>query len=402
MADFPTRTDLFRIGRDRILRLNGKLSAEVVQRDGTDANVMLAGGSAMADAVVGQLVNVCRGQFLDSAEKTQLDRLVFDRFGLVRKPAAPSLGTAQFTTTNPVAAAFTLPNNLSLSTPDGIAFITTVASSFPIGSTGPIFVPIRSSIAGFNQQAKAGSITSIKGNVPGGPGDLVVTNLVATAGAADVEDDPSLRDRARRFWTTSQRGTLAAIENGAVAVPGVVRAATVEVLDSSGRPGRWVQLLISDRFTDALVSINQTSAAYDAQSQTLARTVFNALAEFRCGGNYVQVIVAQVALLMIRLDLTFSASIDPIAVSEQARAVVVNHVNSLDPGAPFVPEDAVTVLRSVSGLLMTGNEIAVPAGTVQPRAMQVIRTSFDLVTATNQGAALFTTTNPDQLVRGVQ
>jgi hypothetical protein len=363
---------------------------------------MLAGGSAMADTVVGQLVNVCRGQFLDSSEGAQLDRLVFDRYGLVRKPAAPSLGTAQFSTLVAVTTAFTIPNNLALSTSDGVSFITTAASSFPAGITGPIYVPIRSNVAGFNQQAKANTITSIKGTVPGGAGDLRVTNLVATAGAADVEDDASLRDRARRFFTTSQRGTLSAIENGAVSVPGVVRAAAVEVLDSSGRPGRWVQLLISDRFTDALVAINQTSAAYDAQSQTLARTVFNALREFRCGGNYVQVIVAQVALLMIRLDLTFSASIDPITVSEQARAVIVNYVNGLAPGVPFVPSSAVQILRGVSGLLVTGNEIAVPNGTVQPRAMQVIRTSFDLTTATNQGASLFTTTDPDQLLRGVQ
>lgn len=398
MADFPTRTDLFRVGRDRILRLNGQLSSDVVQRDGTDANVMLAGGSAMADAAVGQAVLVARGQFLDSSEKADLDRYVFDRYGMVRKPAAPSLGTAAFSTGAAVATAFTIPANLTLATADGVTFLTTVATTFPAGITGPIFVSVRSSLAGFNQQAKAGAITNITGNVPGGAEDLRVTNLVATAGAADAEDDPSLRDRARQFWTTSQRGTLAAIEVGALSVPGVVRAAAIEVLDSSGRPGRWVQLLISDKFTDALVTLNQTSATYDAQAQTLARTVFNALAEFRCGGNYVQVIVAQVALLMVRLDLTFSASTDPIAVSEQARAVVVNYVNGLAPRAPFVPADAVTALRSVGGLLITGNEVAVPAGVVQPRAMQVLRTSFDLVTATNQGASLFTTTNPDQIV----
>lgn len=395
--DFPTRTDLFRVARDRILGLNGKLSAEVVQRDGTDANVFVAGGAAMADQVVGQLVQVCRGQFLDSSEDQQLDLYVFDRYGLVRKPAAPSLGTARFSTTALVGTAFTIPAGTVMSTSDGVNFITTVATSFPAGITGPIYVAIRSSLAGFSQQAKAGALTNIVSTVAG-PADLVVTNEVATAGAADREDDPSLRDRARRFWTTGQRGTLAALENGALAVPGVVRASAIEVLDSAGKPGRWVQLLISDRFTDALVSINQTSAVYDSQSQALARTVFNALSNVRCGGNYVQVIVSQVVLLMVRLDLTFSAGIDPIAVSEQARAIVVNYCNGLAPGASFKPLEAITSLRSVAGLLITGNEIAVPAGTVVPRAMQVIRTSFDLVTATNQGASLFTTTNPDSII----
>lgn len=398
MADFPTRADLFRVARDRILGLNGKLSADVVMRDGTDANVLIAAGSAMADAVVGQLVDVCRGQFLDSSEGAKLDRYVFDRYGLVRKPAAPSLGTAKFTTTAVVGTTFTIPSGTTLTTTDGVSFITTVSTSFPAGIAGPIYVGVRSTVAGFNQQAKAGAITNIVSSIVGQPSDLKVTNDVATAGAADAEEDESLRDRARKFWTTAQRGTLAAIENGALSVPGIVRAAAIEVLDATGRPGRWVQLLVSDRFTDAFVTINQTSATYQAQSQSLAKTVFNALSNFRCGGNYVQVVVAQVVLLMIRLDLTFSAGIDPIAVSESARAVVVNYVNSLAPGAPFVPADAVNALRSVGGLLITGREIAVPAGTVVPRAMQVVRSTFDLVTATNQGASLFTTTNPDMII----
>lgn len=398
MADFPTRNDLFRTARDRILVLNGRLSADVVQRDGTDANVMVAGGTAMADEVVAQLLDVCRGQFLDSAEGVKLDRLVFDRYGMVRRPAAPSLGTAKFTTTAANPAAFTIPAGTTLSTADGINFITTVSTSFPVGSTGPIYVGIRSVLAGFDQQAKAGSITNITGSIPGQAADLAVTNEVATAGAADVEDDESLRGRARRFWTTQQRGTLAAIENGALTVPGVVRAAAIEVLDATGRPGRWVQLLITDRFTEAFVTINQTSAAYDAQSQALARTVFNALSNYRCGGNYVQVIVAQVAMMAVRLDLTFSADVDPIETSEQARALVVNYVNSLAPGAPFVPANALNVLRSVAGLIITGTEIASPVGTVQPKAMQALRTTFDLVTATNQGSSLFTTTNPDAII----
>lgn len=398
MADFPTREDLFRVARDRILGLNAKLSADVVQRDGTDANVLLAGGAAMADEVVGQLINVCRGQFLDSSEEARLERLALDRYTIVKKPAAPSLGTVKFTTTALTTSAFSIPAGTQLTTSDGVQFITTVTTSFPVSSVGPTYVSIRSILAGFNQQAKAGAITSIVSSIAGSPSDLAVTNVVATAGAADAESDDSLRDRCRRFWTTAQRGTLAAIEAGALAVPGVVKANAIEVLDSTGRPGRWVQLLISDRFTDALVTINQTSALYDAQAQSLARTVFLALSNVRCAGMFVQVIVAQVVLIQSRLDLTFAAGVDPILTSEQARAAVVNYTNELVPGESFEPEAAAATLRAVNGLIITGNEIAVPAGTIVPRAMQVLRTTIDLVTATNQGASLFTTVNPDQII----
>jgi len=398
MADFPSRNDLFRVARDRILGLNAALSADVVSRDGTDANVLVAGGSAMADAVIGQLVNVCRGQFLDSAEGTDLDRLVLDRYNLVRKPAAPSLGTVVFSTTVANPTAFTIPAGTAIASVDGIQFITSVASSFPALNLGPIYVPIRSVLAGFNQQAKIGTITNITSTLIGSPGDLVVTNIVATAGAADVEDDPSLRDRARRFWTTSQRGTLAALENGALKVAGVVKATAIEVLDSRGRPGRWVQLLIADRFTDALIKLNTTNPTYDAQAQSLAKAVFLSLANIRCGGIFVQVIVARVVLLQVRLDLTFTADVDPIEVSEQARAVVVDYINSLGPGESFVPEDAVEALTAVNGLVITGGEISVPSGTVVPRAMQALRSSFELVTATNGGASLFTNSNPDVII----
>lgn len=398
MADFPTRTDLFRVARDRVLSLNAQLSAEVIERDGTDANILIAAGSAMADSVVGHLVRTARAFFLDSSEDEELEAYAFNFYNLVKKPAAPSLGTAKFTTTAAAASTFTIPANTVLSTSDGTQFVTTVATSFAAGSTGPVYVPIRSMLAGFNQQAKKLTINNIVSSITGAPNDLAVTNDVATAGAADRESDASLRDRCRRMWTTQQRGTLAAIENAALRVPGVVKAAAIEVLDSSGRPGRWVQLLISDRFTDALVTINQTSAAYDAQSQGLAKQVFLALNEWRCGGNFVQVIVAQVVMLQAKLDLTFSTDVDPTLTAERARAAVVNYCNNLAPGDSFVPEDALEELKAINGLIITGNEIAIPSGTVVPRAMQVIRTSFDLVTATNQGAPLSLTTDPDSII----
>jgi len=398
LAEFPTRNDLFRIARDTVLGLNAQLSAQAVQRDGTDVNIMLAAASAMGDAVVGQSMMVCSGQFLDSAEGDALDRYAFDRFGLVRKPAAPSLGTVQFSLTVASITSFAIPAGTALSTSDGVQFVSTVATTFPAASVGPVYVAVRSVLAGADQQAKIAAIINIASTIAGAADGLAVTNSVATAGAADREDDSGLRDRCRRFWTTAQKGTLAALELGALAVPGVVTASAVEVLDSSGRPGRWVQLLIADRFTLALAELNETSSTYDAQSQSLATTVFNALVNVRCGGMYVQPIVAQVVLLQSRLDLTFSAGVDTASVSDQARAAVVNYTNDLAPGAPFVPADAVSALRSVAGLVITGNEIAVPAGKVLPRAMQVIRSTFDLVTATNQGASVSATTNPDFII----
>lgn len=397
---FPTRNDLFRAARDEILLKNSLLSAQAVDRDGTDANLLIAAGAAMGDKVVGQLVAVAAGQFLDSATGQALDRLVWDRYGLVRKPAAPALVNLAFSTTTPIATAFSIPVGTIVATSDGIQFSTVVATSMSALSTGPVYIQATSLLAGADQQVKAGSVTSLVSQVAGAPSDLVVTNNAASAGAADRESDDQLRDRARRFWTTAQKGTIAAIETGALEVPGVVRAAALEVMDGNSRPGRWVLLTIADNFTDALANLNQTTPSYQTQSQALAATVFNALNEFRCAGIFVQAIVAQVALLQITLSLTFAAGVDTLAVANQARAAVGNYVNELDPGASFVPSEALARLRQVAGLVVTGNEIVSPAGTVVPRILQVLRTTSELIGASASGLPISNTVDPDAVVLG--
>lgn len=395
---FPARADLFRAGRDEILIRNALLSAEAVERDGTDVNLLVAAGAAMGDKCIGQLIAVAAGFYLGSAKGQALDRLVWDRYNMVRKPAAPALVTLAFSTATPAAVAFTIPAGTICSTSDGIQFSTLTATSIAANSSGPVYVPATSLLAGSGQQVKANTVTAIVSSISGSPNNLLVNNGFASAGAADRETDEQLRDRARRFWTTAQRGTLAAIETGALSVPGVVRANALEVLDGSSRPGRWVMLVIADSFTDALANLNQTSPAYASQSQALATSVFQALAEFRCGGTFVQVVVAQVSLLQIGLSLTFSAGVDTLAVANQARAAVASYVNELNPGASFVPALALARLRQVAGLIVTGNEITSPAGTVVPSALQVLRTTVELVGATAGALPIANTVNPDEII----
>lgn len=372
---------MFRIARDEALARNGQLSRDAVERDGTDANILLASGSAAADEVVAQLLLVERGLFLDSAESDALDRLVFDRYGLLRSPAAPAFGTVEFTTTALNPAPFNIPVGTILQAVNGTQYTVTVATIFPAAVIGPVFVSVRSVLAGVDQQAKIGTITSIISALVGSPTDLVVNNSMATAGASDAEDDPHLRARARSFFTTVRRGTKAAIEQGALAVPGVITATAFEVLDSLGNPNRLVQLVIADQFTATLASFSPTPGSYAAQSSALAAQVFAALDEVRAAGIYVDVRVAQVVILPIVLHLTFQAGADASTVTSQAKAVTVNYTNSLAPGITFVATDLSNLLRAIPGLIITGNEVASPNGNVVPLTLQVIRTSLEIVTA---------------------
>ena len=403
MPDFPTFNDIFRVGRDEILLRNAKVSRDAVEREGMDANILVAAAAAVGDQVVGQLASVAAGTFLDSAKADALDRLVFDRYGLVRKPASASLGTVQFSTTAPAPATFTIPVGVRLQTPDGIQFITDESVTFVAATVGPVSCAVRSVLAGGGQNVKAGQITSIVTSFPSQPSDLAVTNPFATAGGDDAETDDSLRDRARRFFTTVRRGTLGALEEAALGVAGVQKASAFEIVDALGRPARIVQLIVADAFTESFIDFTSVPPRYQVQSQLLSTSVFNALSDVRPAGTFVQVIVANVILQAFQLALSFNAGADVNTAALEARSTIVNYVNSLSPGKPFVFNDALAALVNVPGLAPSGNTIISPAGDVVTLPTQVLRTSLGLVSAvaaqTNQ-PQIVTGTNPDAFILG--
>lgn len=374
MPDFPTQQELFRIGRDEALSRNPLISLDVIEREGTDANAFVAASAGVGDEVVGQLTTVEASLFLDSAKGQKLDRVVFDRYGLTRKPASLGRCVVQFTTTAPNPGNFTIPSGTKIETADNRQYITTISKTFPSLSTGPIEVPVRSVLAGLSQQVSANQLTNIASAIPGKPADLVVNNADASAGADDQEQDAQLRDRARKFFTTARKGTKAAIEQGALAVPGVRTANAIEVLDKFGRPAKESQLIISDSFTDQLVNANPTPPSYQAQSQLLAADVFSQLDDVRACGIFVDVVVASIVLQSVQLVLSFAAGVNEDDVAQQARAIVVDYMNSLAPGAAFVVNNAVDKLRVVDGLVITGTEIYSPPGDVIPAPLQALRT----------------------------
>jgi len=400
MADFPSFSALFQLARNEMLARNSLLARGTVDRPGTDANVLIAAAVAAADEVMGQLINTTAGLYLDSAEGVALDRLLFDRYGLTRKVAASGVTSLVFTTTNPAAAAFSIPANTQVTTADGIQYETIQPETFPLGSTGPIYAIAKSVLAGANQQVTPNTLTNISSAITGSPADLVVTNPLASTGASDVESDASFRERGRAFFFTARRGTLRAIEQGALAVPGVDKASAYEVLDLSGRPARLVGLVIADQYTDTLARLTSIPATYAAQSAALAQTVFNALQDYRAGGIFVQVQVAAVRMLSVQLALSFQAGVNIDNVATSARAAVVGVVNALNPGADLAPGALLDALRRVNGLVITGNEIVSPPGVVVVNPLEVLRTTLAIVNATssNPGTPIGAYTNPDQIV----
>jgi uncharacterized phage protein gp47/JayE len=397
MPDLPRFDDLLSIARDEILARNALISQDAVNRDGSDVNVLLAAMASMAEEVVMQLAHVAGGLFLDSSTGDQLDRYAADRYGLVRKSASGSLGSVTFTAPITVSAGFTIPDGTTLQALDGNQFLTIGDTVFNSGLLS-LLVPVRSALAGGSQNERAGQITSIVNAITGAPSGLTVNNLLATAGASDDESDASLRDRCRRFFITSRRGTLSALEAGALAVPGVTAAKAIEVLDGLGRPARMVLLAVSDKYTDQFATLSSVPLSYQTQSQQLAASVYSGLDEYRAAGIYVQVQVAQVVMQPVTLNLTFLAGVDVDYTAVIAKAAIVNYINALLPGASLDPANLLTALKAVPGLQITGAEIQSPLGVIAVKPLQVLRSGFGAVYAASaMGSAqpVLVGTSPD-------
>lgn len=384
--DFPSFNQLFEIARNEALARSAPLSLQAIEREGSDANIMIASACAAADEVIGQLILTSSGLFLDSATGDALDRLLFDRYGLTRKVAANAVGTVNFTTATTNLVPFTIPSGTQLSTSTGVAFETVEAVLFPSGTTGPVVAQVRSLLAGSDQQAKIGTIINITGAIPGAASNLSVNNSAATAGASDRETDSEFRERGRAYFTTVRRGTLSAIEQGALTVPGVTRANAYEILDAAGRPAKLVSLVIADTFTDALANYSVIPPTYEDQSEALAQAVFSALEDYRPAGTFVAVQLGQVILEPITLSLSFSAGVDAQTAANSARGTLVTFINNLDPGEGYTRADLVQALKGVSGLIITeqdqlnpGNIIKFPEGDRVPTPLQVFRTSLAIV-----------------------
>lgn len=415
MSDVPTRQDLFDIGRNEILTQNPALATEAVQSPGSDSNLFLASSAAMGDEVNGQVTRLAAGLFLNSARGPALDRYVFDRYNLTRKPAAPAVGTVNFALPSAPATPFTIPAGVVVASQNGTQYVTTGATVFPTSTNGApgnplVSAPIRSLLAGASQQAAVGTITTIVSQsaitIPNGvTGPLTCTNSLATAGAADAESDNSLRARAKNFFSTARRGTLSAIQQGALAVPGVQTATAIEITDGSGIPSSFVSLVVADQFTQALINYSPTGSVlpvnYQPQSQVLAQNVASALLEVRAGGVFVDVTVGNVTLMSVVLSLVFLAgNTTPDQSAFLARAAVVAYINGLSPGQSFDPAAAKALFQTVPGLDPKNSQVISPSGVVETQSVtQVFRTTLQLVTATAYSTAVTLTSgnNPDAI-----
>ena len=368
-----SREQLFNIGateiqvRNKNRSPNNRISREAIYTPGSDVNVMLAAAAAMADECVRQDTLRQAATYLASASGEDLDRLIFDRYSpsIVRKRATSSVVTLTLSREIPPSNgnAFTLPTGTSVSTPDGIEFITTNPASFPLNSTGPITVSAQAVYAGTEGNVDIGTITDFTSN-PGEP-SLVVTNNEVAAGGTDTESDELLKSRARLFWQAVSKGTISAIEFGALTTPGVYKT-TAEEQYLNNEPTGVIRLYISD--------VNGQS------NQLLVSAVQNTLREYRAGGVVVNILSTIPRYEQISYRVSFVQGIDTTAAIQQIKDLTVQIINNLEPGEDLLISQLYSILRSVPGVIVNDDAIQLPQGDVIISGTgDIIKTRADLI-----------------------
>lgn len=350
--DLPSRTDLFAVGRRYVKTQTGlRINPAVIDVPGSDANLQIGSSSMMGEALVAAWAKCSRGLFVSTAVGDQLDRIVFDRFGITRKPANAATADVLLARPTFAAAGGTVPAGTRITTAAGSIFALqtdVVFGATDLSRTGSAVA----NVVGPTQNVPVDTLKTFIDQ----PFDttIAVTNPEdPAAGGTDVESDAQLRGRARTFFLTLRRAILAAIQYAATLVPGVSVATAFEIVNpGSALPAGAVEVIIADDNGNA--------------SGAMIQAVVDILLGFRAAGIPVFVFSGNVIFESVIFRLAFDTGIDTVAASEEVRAVAVAFSQFMRPGQSLLESDLSACARAVPGVIYRSDSLVAPVGDVVP------------------------------------
>lgn len=357
--DLPSRTDLFTVARRYIkAQPNLRINPALVDVPGSDLNLAVGQTAVMGESLVAAWAKCARGLFVDTAVGDQLDRKVFDSFGMTRKPANPATADLLLARPTFAAAGGTVPAGTRVQTSFGSVFslqTDVVFGATDLSKTG-------SGVAAIVGPTQNVPIDTLKSFVDA-PFDatITVTNTTAGAGGTDRESDAQLRGRARVFFLTLRRGTLQAIQYAATLVPGVSVSTAFEIENpGTALPAGAVELIIADDNGFA--------------SGAMIQATLDMLLQFRCCGIPVFVFTGDVVFTTVSFKLAFETGVDTVAAAEEVRAVTVAFSQFLRPGQTLLESDLAACARAVPGVIFRDDSLVIPVGDIVPTSnTQIIR-----------------------------
>jgi uncharacterized phage protein gp47/JayE len=358
---YPTAQELFQVGRRAIVVTPGtKINPATVDVPGSNINLVVGTSAILGQEIVARGASAMRGAFVDSARGAAIDRVVFDRTGLLRFSATPA--TWDLVIARPASGpAGTYPAGSRITAPDGTQFGTNTDVVFGgLDLSQP--VAVTALVAGESGNLPASTLLSFVDQ----PFDttLTVTPTADAAGGTETETDIQLIGRTRGFFPTLRRGVKGAVEYGALQVDGVAVATSTEIENpSTGFPAAFVQLVIGDRNGNA--------------SSTMLQQVRDKLIEFRAEGIPVQVIGGFVSYVPVAWKIGTLTGYDEALVVSRIRAVTVAVAQFLAPGPDvgvLYRSTLIAVAKTVPGAVISDSSLAYPLTDVVPASVdQMIR-----------------------------
>lgn len=333
-------------------------------REGDIDTAQQHGAGAMADASIRYAAQAFKETFIDGAEGDALTALVDDHLNIQRSPATAASVDVTFTrtgnATGTTAAGFTV-GSVYDAAGNSVLFTTNTPIAWGASDHGPHIVTCTASALGAAGNVAAGTVTRLVST----PFDasIVITNAAAASGGNEEEGDPELRDRARNFWLTLRRGTLAALEQGALTVASVRVARATE-----------------DPITGAVtVVVGDSSGNSNAQ---MVSDVETAEESWRAAGSNVTVIGATQLAINVTAVLVFrsGSGADPLVYAPLVQSAITARLAKYKQGEIVYMDSIKASAIAVSPDIIEALTISVPSGDVTPTASQTPRAGTITIT----------------------
>lgn len=356
MAVAPSYQDLIDVGQAEAQSRRPDLKF----REGDVCTAFSHLGAAMADAVVAYAFQAVADTYFGLARGTALDTIIVDKTGLPRNEASAARGTVHIARADAGAGAGTIYAGTVIASEfdsEGKQVLVALTGDVVVpGTSFDIFAEAEALEAGVAGNAQASTLVRWQDEIF--DSSITVINdteadLLSPAdfdGGNEAESDDDYRLRGVSAWLTQRRGTLAALEQGALTVAGVASAIATEDLDTG-----IVTVSVADQQGNS--------------NQAMLAAVLDALDEWRAAGTLVVV------------EGGLAAVVDLAIVIEQADA-------SFD-----VTTAAPAIIASVGALFakLRRNETAyldaIKAAVISPYSESIKKVGFASITITIQGSA---------------
>jgi uncharacterized phage protein gp47/JayE len=338
MPIVPTFDELYAAGSTEALARNPSLTD---RRPGSAMDALIGLGAVLADESIRLGLQGFKAMFFDTATGDDLDALVSDRTGLTRNAASSAVGAVTFTRSQIIGQVeIPLGTRVSAIDADGTEFVfETIAASVFVSGAATVSVPIQAQVAGPESNVAPDEVVTLLDALS--DPEVTVTNPARTAGGDVAESDERLRARVRRYYTSLRRGTVDALEAGALTVPGV-NFATVDESNMAPEDGGYVNVFVGDPDANA--------------NAELVALVEAELENWRAAGVAVQVeaMVRQEVALEFTMRVKSLIGVSTATLESNVRAAVIAYADTLQGGAKLYLSRVLAEAIRASSLFLDG------------------------------------------------